>query len=117
MLLEAVLACAGVTMRSVATALGIDVRRAALTADASIDARGTLGMSRDVPVGIRGLVIRARLDTDADEAALTKLGQLTERYCVVGQSLAEPPRIVVTREEPERTVRGTEESGTKSVVR
>lgn len=97
LLLEAVLACAGVTLRSVATALGVDVRRAELDAVASFDARGTLGVSREVPVGISGLVVTARLDTDADDATLAKLGELTERYCVVGQSLAEPPRIVVTR--------------------
>jgi uncharacterized OsmC-like protein len=97
MLLQAVLACAGVTLRSVATALGINVRRADLAAVASFDARGTLGVSREAPVGIQGLVITARLDTDAGEAELAKLGELTERYCVVGQSLAEIPRIVVTR--------------------
>jgi uncharacterized OsmC-like protein len=97
MLVEAVLACAGVTLRSVATALGIDVRRAELTAVAGFDARGTLGVSREVPVGITGLVVTARLDTDADDGALARLAQLTERYCVVGQSLAEPPTIVVTR--------------------
>jgi uncharacterized OsmC-like protein len=97
MLLQAVLACAGVTLRSVATALGINVRRADLGAVASFDARGTLGVSREAPVGIQGLVITARLDTDAGEAELAKLGELTERYCVVGQSLAEIPRIVVTR--------------------
>ena len=97
MLLQAVLACVGVTLRSVATALGIDVRRAQLSAVASFDARGTLGVSREAPVGIQGLVITARLDTDADNGALGKLRELTERYCVVGQSLAEPPRIVLTR--------------------
>ena len=97
LLLQAVLACAGVTLRSVATALGVPVRGAELDAEASFDARGTLGVSREVPVGIRGLVVTARLDTDATEAELTRLAQLTERYCVVGQSLAEPPRIVVTR--------------------
>jgi len=104
MLLQAVLACAGVTLRSVATALGIDVRGAELTAEAGFDARGTLGMSRDVPVGIQGLVITARLDTDADDNALAKLGQLSERFCVVGQSLVEPPKIVVTKEESAATV-------------
>ena len=97
MLLEAVLACAGVTLRSVATVLGIEVRRAQLSAVASFDARGTLGVSREAPVGIQGLTITACLDTDADDAALEKLGELAERYCVVGQSLAEPPRIVLTR--------------------
>jgi uncharacterized OsmC-like protein len=97
MLLQAVLACAGVTLRSVATALGINARRAELDAVASFDARGTLGLSRDAPVGIQGLVITVHLDTDATDAALAKLGELTERYCVVGQSLAEIPKIVVTR--------------------
>ena len=97
MLLQAVLACAGVTLRSVATVLGIEVRQAQLSAIANFDARGTLGVSREAPVGIQGLVITARLDTDADDAALQKLGEMGERYCVVGQSLAEPPRIVVTR--------------------
>ncbi len=97
MLLQAVLACAGVTLRSVATALDVDVRRAELHAVASFDARGTLGVSREAPVGIQGLVITAHLDTDASDAALAKLGELTERYCVVGQSLAEVPRIVVRR--------------------
>jgi uncharacterized OsmC-like protein len=97
LLLEAVLACAGVTLRSVATALGVDVRRAELDAVASFDARGTLGVSRETPVGIHGLVITARLDTDADAATLARLSELTERYCVVGQSLAEPPSVVVTR--------------------
>jgi uncharacterized OsmC-like protein len=97
MLLQAVLACAGVTLRSVATALGVDVRRAELEAAASFDARGTLGVSRDAPVGIQDLVVTAHLDTDASDETLVKLGELTERYCVVGRSLAEIPRIVVTR--------------------
>lgn len=97
MLLEAVLACAGVTMRSVATMLGLDVRHARLTATATFDARGTLGVSREAPVGIQDLLVTAQVETDADDALLARLGELTERYCVVGQSLAVPPRIVVTR--------------------
>ena len=97
LLLQAVLACAGVTMRSVATAMGIEVRDAELRATAVFDARGTLGLSREVPVGIQGLAITAELDTDADDPALAKLAQLTERYCVVGQSLAQPPTVVVKR--------------------
>jgi uncharacterized OsmC-like protein len=97
MLLEALLACAGVTLRSVATALGIDVRAAELVADGSFDARGTLGVDRDAPVGIQDVVVTATLDCDADDAVLARLGELTERYCVVGQSLATPPRIVVRR--------------------
>lgn len=97
MLVQAVLACAGVTVRSVATAMRIDVREARLRADAMFDARGTLGLSRDVPVGIQGLTVTVELDTTADDAALAKLAQLAERYCVVGQSLAQPPSFVVRR--------------------
>lgn len=97
MLLEALLACAGVTLRSVATAMSLPVRRARFEATARFDARGTLGISREVPVGCQGYRVTARLDTDADDAALAKLGELTERYCVVGQSLREPVTIVVER--------------------
>lgn len=97
MLVEAVLACAGVTLRSVATAMRIDVRSASLRADSSFDARGTLGLDKEVPVGIGEVVVTAELDTDADDATLERLGQLAERYCVVGQSLRLPPRIVVRR--------------------
>jgi uncharacterized OsmC-like protein len=97
MLLQAVLGCAGVTMRSVATAMRIDVRRASLTAEAFFDARGTLGLSRDVPVGIQGLTITAELETDASDAALAKLAELTDRYCVVGRSLTQPPTFIVRR--------------------
>jgi uncharacterized OsmC-like protein len=97
LLLQALLACAGVTLRSVATALGVVVRSASLTASATFDARGTLGVSRDVPVGCRDVAVTAELDTDADEATLAKLAQLTERYCVVGQSLRDPVTIVVRR--------------------
>jgi uncharacterized OsmC-like protein len=97
MLLEAVLACAGVTLRSVATVMGITIRSAALTATSSFDARGTLGLDRDVPVGVAEVTIEADLETDADDAALDRLGGLAERYCVVGQSLRVPLSIVVRR--------------------
>ena len=97
MLLEAALACAGVTLRSVATALGIEIRSARLRAEGHFDARGTLGVARDVPVGVQDIVLTAELDTDADDAALAKLAELTERYCVVAQSLRQTPRFVVTR--------------------
>jgi uncharacterized OsmC-like protein len=97
MLLEALLACAGVTLRSVATALGIQIRSATLRADAAFDARGTLGVSREAPVGVTDIRITAVLDADADDALLARLAELTERYCVVGQSLREPPRIDVSR--------------------
>lgn len=97
MLLEALLACAGVTLRSVATAIGAGVRSATLEAAATFDARGTLGVSRDVPVGCRDYRVVARLDTDADDATLDKLARLTERYCVVARSLREPVTISVVR--------------------
>jgi uncharacterized OsmC-like protein len=97
MLLQAVLACAGVTMRSVATAMGIDIVDAELHATGMFDARGTLGVSRDVPIGVQEISVVAELQTDADEATLAKLGELTERYCVVGQSLAHKLSIVVNK--------------------
>jgi len=97
MLLQALLACAGVTMRSVATAMGIDIVDAELHATGMFDARSTLGVSRDVPIGVQEISVIAELQTDADDATLAKLGELTERYCVVGQSLAQIPRIVVRK--------------------
>lgn len=97
MLLQALLACAGVTLRSVATAMSLDVRSAALTATATFDARGTLGVDRSVPVGTAGATVVAVLDTDADDATLERLARTTERYCVVGQSLRDPVRFEVRR--------------------
>jgi uncharacterized OsmC-like protein len=97
MLLEALLACAGVTLRSVATAMRLTVRSASLRAEGMFDARGTLGVDRDVPVGVQDIVVVAEIDSDADDAALERLATATERYCVVGQSLREPPRFVVQR--------------------
>jgi len=97
MLLQALLACAGVTMRSVATAMGIDIVGAELRATGMFDARGTLGISRDVPIGVQDIGIVAELQTDADDSTLAKLAELTERYCVVGQSLARMPSIRVIR--------------------
>jgi len=96
-LLQALLACAGVTMRSVAIALGIDIRGARLHADGEFDARGTLGISRDTPVGVRAISFVAEVDTDADDEALARLAELTERYCVVAQSLARPPSLRIQR--------------------
>ncbi|NNM48094.1 OsmC family protein [Knoellia koreensis] len=97
LLLEALLACAGVTLRSVATAMRLDVRGAELTAQGWFDARGTLGVDPDTPVGVDGVEVTAVLDTDATDEQLARLAAMTERYCVVGQSLATPPTIVVTR--------------------
>jgi uncharacterized OsmC-like protein len=94
MLLQALLACAGVTMRSVATAMGIDVVSAKLEATGMFDARDTLGMSRDLPIGVQDVSVVAELETDADDATLTKLA---ERYCVVGRSLAQTPAISIRR--------------------
>jgi uncharacterized OsmC-like protein len=100
MLLEALVACAGVTLRSVATAMRLTVRSASLRAEGMFDARGTLGVDRDVPVGVQDIVVVAEIDSDADDAALERLATATERYCVVGQSLRESPRFVVQRAAP-----------------
>ncbi len=97
MLLEALLACAGVTLRSVATAMGLELRQVNLRADGMFDARGTLGVDREVPVGVQDIVVTADVDTDADDAALERLAKSTERYCVVSQTLREPAQIVVRR--------------------
>jgi uncharacterized OsmC-like protein len=97
MLLQALLACAGVTMRSVATAMGIDIVSAELTADGMFDVQGTLGLSREVPVGVQDIHVVAVLETDADDATLTKLAELTERYCVVAQTLGQRPSITIRR--------------------
>jgi uncharacterized OsmC-like protein len=100
MLLEAILACAGVTLRSVATAMGLPMRSATIRAEGWFDARGTLGVDREAPVGVQGIVVTMDLDTDADDMALDRLARVTERYCVVGQSLRHPPRFVVRRHSP-----------------
>ena len=100
MLLQALLACTGVTLRSVATAIGVEVRGVDLRASGQMDARGTLGVSREAPVGMRDIEVTADVDTDAEDAALEKLASLTERYCVVAQTLAVPPRLTVRRSVP-----------------
>ena len=99
MLLEAVLACAGVTLRSVATAMGLDLGVVRLRAEASFDARGTLGLDAAVPVGIQDLLVTVEVSADVAEDRLERLARTTERYCVVGQSLREPARVVVRRVE------------------
>jgi uncharacterized OsmC-like protein len=96
LLLQALVACAGVTMRAVATALGIDLRGGTVRAEGELDFRGTLGVDRDAVVGFQSMQLVFELDTDADEAALAKLLELTERYCVVYQTLREPPPIEVS---------------------
>jgi uncharacterized OsmC-like protein len=97
MLLEALLGCAGVTLRSVANAMGLTIRAANLRADGFFDARGTLGVDRQVPVGVQDVVVTIEIDADVDDAVLARLAAATERYCVVGQSLHEAPRFVVRR--------------------
>lgn len=97
MLLEALVACAGVTLNAVATALGIDLRDASLQAEGDLDFRGTLGLSKEVPVGFRSIRLEFTLDTDASEEQLATLLRLTERYCVVYQTLARPPALAVSR--------------------
>lgn len=97
MLLEALAACAGVTCRSVATAMSIPFTSAAIEVDSTFDVRGTLGLDPSVRVGIGPVRVTITLDTDADDDRLAKLAQLTERYCVVGQSLREAPEVVVRR--------------------
>ena len=98
MLLEALVACAGVTLRSVATARGIELRDALVTAEGDLDFRGTLGVAKDAPVGFRAIRLRFELDTDAGEEDRRKLIETTERYCVVLQTLRNsPPVEVVSR--------------------
>ena len=84
-------------MRSVATAMGIGIAGARLHATSMFDAHGTLGISRHVPVGVQEISIVAELETDADDVSLAKPGELTERYCVVGQSPAAVPSITVRK--------------------
>lgn len=97
MLLDALVACSGVTLRAVATAIGVDVRGGTITAEGDLDFRGTLGVSRDAPVGFREIRLTMDLDTDAAAEQLDKLLSLTERYCVVYQSLKSPPRLSLAR--------------------
>ena len=95
MLLEALIGCAGVTLRAVATALGIRLRDATIQAEGDLDFRGTLGVSKDVPVGFQQIRLQFDLDTDASEEQIATLLRLTERYCVVYQTLNHPPKIDV----------------------
>lgn len=96
MLLEALVACAGVTLNAVATALGIALRDAAIEAEGDLDFRGTLGLAKDVPVGLQNIRLKFTLDTDASEEQIAALLRLTERYCVVFQTLAHPPAVTVS---------------------
>ena len=93
MLLEALVACAGVSMSAVATSLGIELRSATVRAEGDIDFRGTLGVDRDAPVGFRAIRLTFELDTDADEDAVAKLVAITERVCVVLQTIRSSPDV------------------------
>ena len=95
LLLQALVACAGVTLRAVATSLGIAVRGGQVRAEGDLDFRGTLGVSKEVPVGFRAIRLVFALDTDADEEQLARLLTLTERYCVVLQTLRTSPELSV----------------------
>jgi uncharacterized OsmC-like protein len=94
MLLEALVACAGVTLKAVSIALNISLRDAIVKAEGDLDFRGTLGVAKDAPVGFREIRLRFELDTDASPEQRKKLVELTERYCVVMQTIRNAPRIV-----------------------
>ena len=108
MLLEALAACAGVTLLAVATAMEIEVRSGSVHVEGDLDWRGTLGMDRQVPVGFSEIRLRFELDADASEQQLDRLLQSSERYCVVYQTLAHSPRMQVsltTAEDPVSSAR------------
>ena len=96
LLLESLVACAGVTFNVVATALGIGFRSAQVVVEGEGDFRGTLGLAKDVPVGITEIRLRFEIDTDASDEQLATLLKLTERYCVILQTLRTPPRLSAT---------------------
>jgi uncharacterized OsmC-like protein len=96
MLLEALVGCAGVTLGAVATAIGIPLRDAAIRAEGDLDFRGTLGVAKEVPVGFKQIRLHFDLDTDASEEQRANLIRLTERYCVVYQTLSQAPQIAVS---------------------
>jgi uncharacterized OsmC-like protein len=93
MLLEALIGCAGVTFRAVATAMGVTVRGGKVIAEGTWDARGTLGVDRTAPVGLTDIKLRFEVDCDADKAKVEKMVQTAERYCVILQTLKNPPSI------------------------
>lgn len=93
MLLESLVACAGVTLKAVATALGIELKRAEIMATGDLDFRGTLGVSKEAPVGLSSVRLHFNVHSNADDQQLLKLLSLVERYCVIYQTLAVPPRV------------------------
>ena len=97
MLLEALVACSGVTLAAVATSIGVNVRSGTVKAEGDLDFRGTLGVSKEVPVGFQRIRLTFELDTDASEEQLATLLRLTERYCVVYQTLRSSPELRISR--------------------
>ena len=110
MLLEALVACAGVTLKAVATAMEIDVREGEVRAEGDLDFRGTLGVDRSAPVGFVEIRLRFRIEADVEEEKLEKLVQLTERYCVVLQTIKGGTKVTSLMER--RGGEGNEENGT-----
>src|SRR5258705_85915 len=100
MLLQALVACAGVTLRAVATSLGIDVAGGTVSAEGDLDFRGTLAVSKDAPVGFRSIRLAFDLDTDANAKQVQTLIKLTERYCVVYQTLSRPAEMAISVSQP-----------------
>jgi uncharacterized OsmC-like protein len=100
MLLEALVACAGVTLKAVATALDIKLKHGSVSAEGDLDFRGTLGVAKEAPVGFRAIRLRFDLDTDASPDQLATLLKLTERYCVVFQTLNNKPQLSVEHRGP-----------------
>jgi uncharacterized OsmC-like protein len=100
MLMEAVVACSGVTLRSVAAAWGVELRQARILAEGDVDVRGTLGISKEVPVGFREIRLRFEIDADAPPEKLDKMVEVVERYCVVAQTVAQPTPVKATRVSP-----------------
>lgn len=96
MLLEALVACAGVTLRAVATAMSVPIRGGRVMAEGVWDARGTLGIDKTAAVGLTEIALRFEIDADADLAVLDRMVQTTERYCVILQTLRMPPRVSVS---------------------
>jgi uncharacterized OsmC-like protein len=98
MLLQALVACAGVTISAVATAMGVKLRGGRVIAEGHWDARGTLGVDREAPVGLTDIVLKLELDADADAATVQRLVEMTERFCVIYQTLRTPPRLSVAHQ-------------------
>lgn len=96
LLLQALVACAGVTLKAVTTAMGVEVRSARVIADGVWDARGTLGVDREAPVGLTEIAVRFEIDSDAEPEKLQRIVQTVERYCVIFQTLRTSPKMSVT---------------------